>query len=426
MRTLQLFVALLSLLLAVHLFRVRHDVLFTTNRIQSSSSNDYHQLRDHHQRMNEDSSGSKEAVLHIGPPKTGTTTIQYASDIFRKKLKEDGFDMPWVVAGVTKQKNTNGRYEVLDRNQVNFAMCFIQSKRKELYICLKQLLTSGLEIANQNRNIFISTETFSRPDIDIHALSEYLKLWEKITVVVGYRRYYDWIMSAYNQNHKVKPGVDNLGLLSQKTSFYDFMLNDIEGVKAQETSHTYQVIQRYKQYFNNIVVLNIHDTSKELVEAFYCDAMQNAQKMCEEVKELEVESKNLSKPLSYVELLAAAHDAQLIYLESNREVDVALEKIEEHQESTLGLSIHDFPMKCLPPNMLAELLEKSLKFEKEVVPEFFASPLGEAALRSDFEEKSKGKMCSIDFEATLKTVEWLDFFMSLRQELEQDRLNSFS
>lgn len=72
------------------------------------------------------------AVVHMGPPKTGSTSIQFQSRNSIKDLNKDGFDMPWVVAN-----KKNGE------NQMHFATCFLSSKEQEMnkkYPCDNNLL----------------------------------------------------------------------------------------------------------------------------------------------------------------------------------------------------------------------------------------------------------------------------------------------
>jgi len=43
-------------------------------------------------------------------------------------------------------------------------------------------------------------------------------------------------------------------------------------------------------------------------------------------------------------------------------------------------------------------------------------------LKSDFEEKSKSKLCSMDFETILTSSEWQEFLTDLEEE-EEDQVN---
>ena len=120
----------------------------------------------------------------MGPPITGSTSIQFQSRNSIKDLNKDGYDMPWVVAN-----KKNGE------NQVNFATCFLsyrEHEKIEKHPCDNNLLHSGNEIARQKHNLFVSSEALSRIDTDgLQMLSLYLSQWDRVTIVIFYRRYYD-------------------------------------------------------------------------------------------------------------------------------------------------------------------------------------------------------------------------------------------
>jgi len=187
-------------------------------------------------------------------------------------------------------------------------------------------------------------------------------------------------------------------------------------------------MQRYKQVFDNITIMNFHDMTKGgLIEDFYCHAMPDAKNICNKIKmsknNNDIIKRNPSETIEYMNLLNAAEKRDYIKVtgtSDKKKYNIALQKVKQHQEETLELSSNDFVIKCPPPKVLEELLEKSLQFEKEIFPKFFSSPLGEAALRSDFEKKkTASKFCSIDSEAILETSEWREFFKSLNEELHK-------
>jgi len=359
------------------------------------------------------------AEVHVGPHKMGSTTIQESSGMYYAQLVEDNYDTP-LAHYSQKQKQRLKRF-----NHVQFGTCFFsqsssalkphekKSKTESVTTVLKfnnaaskqckpKLLAAGLEIANQTKSILISAEVFDRPDIDIQALSDYLQPWQSVTIVINYRRFYDWIISYNNELYKGGTIIESL---------YD-ELNSERKMQEYEMSHTYEVMHRYKQVFDNVTIVNMHDT-KNLTEGFYCDAMPDAKTTCENVKKSNDVTSNPSKHLEYMVLLNEAKRRGYIKrTPKSKEYKVALEKVQKHQEETLKLSSDDFAMKCPPPKVLEKLLAKSLHFEKQIVPEFFSSPLGEAALRADFEKKSTRKLCSIDIEAILETPDWREFFKS--------------
>ena len=112
-------------------------------------------------------------------------------------------------------------------------------------------------------------------------------------------------------------------------------------------------------------------------------------------------------------------------LKSEDEINFAINKIQKHQENTLGRSFNDFKKICPSKEFYDQMLQKSLQYEEELVPKFFASPMGEAELRSDF-EIAKPKMCTIDCEEVFASEEWTDFFVSLEKDMEKQFNITFS
>ena len=64
------------------------------------------------------------AIVHIGPSKTGTTTIQRQTKIQAEQLLLDEYEMPW---RNLLQRN-EGNKKLYRSNQFNFASCFKMEK----------------------------------------------------------------------------------------------------------------------------------------------------------------------------------------------------------------------------------------------------------------------------------------------------------
>ena len=123
------------------------------------------------------------AVIHIGPHKTGTTAIQHYSKVLHLELASDKYEMPWM------HLKNNG-----EENQVHFATCFLPDGKVErtVYPCREGLLKAGLNIAQQNNNsLLVSAETFAATEVNgVAELKEYLdQAWNNVTIVTTYRRY---------------------------------------------------------------------------------------------------------------------------------------------------------------------------------------------------------------------------------------------
>ena len=98
------------------------------------------------------------AVVHIGPYKTGSTTIQYLTQIFSAQLLADGYSMPYshTFANGTSVSNPWS-------NQVQVATCFLEDTNIEsvLWPCRADLLEAGRDIGQRRQSILLSAETFS-------------------------------------------------------------------------------------------------------------------------------------------------------------------------------------------------------------------------------------------------------------------------
>jgi hypothetical protein len=151
------------------------------------------------------------------------------------------------------------------------------------------LLQAGLDIGHRGDNsILLSAETFSALEEEgVAALHDYLHpTWENITIVVYYRRYYDWIASYHSEVFR-RSFTQDWHIFQQNSTdrVRSSLLNDLAHNKVllDDCRHKYvlSVIPRYKKYFSNVVVVNMHDQSMDLSERFYCELVPHASKTCE-------------------------------------------------------------------------------------------------------------------------------------------------
>jgi len=352
------------------------------------------------------------AVLHVGPHKTATTYIQTTASKFMKAFHEDNYDAP--------RKSSHSKYPIA---HPSFASCFIEnSKEVTDFVCKSKFLQYGHDvIAARHRNIFISAEAFDRPEVDIQALKQYLSPWEDVRVVVYYRRFYDWLQSYYNQLTKIST-------YDPDKPFKVFVekMSDPQWMENMYEQYTTSVVERYKKHFNNVIVVNYHDVSidEELDVAgnFFCNIVPEAAEMCKYMRMRDKDKTkyvNISKDfLVYEELAKKLHRKGVLHIQNSKDVLKVAKSLERHNEMREDKA--DLKMKCLPKDVLEDLLERSLRIEKELFPDFFASPNGEAALRSDFENQAKTKLCSIDVKKMLNNLEWQTFFRKTRYSHERE------
>lgn len=369
-------------------------------------------LVDESRNRNTDSD-SMTAVVHVGPHKTGTTSIQ--SMILRTlpELKKDGYSVPG-----------NWSHSKLAVNMADLVSCFWKDQFKDTAsgTCDTDALREMETIAHENGNLLLTAEAFAYDITDMNKVTSALEPWKDSTIiVVYYRRFYEWICSYYNMETRYRP-------LHQRKSFVEW-LSDVQFIENHYNNmYTYGVVQRWKQYFNNVKVYNMHDTSKEIIAEFMCEAIPNAPNACEETTtRLRNKGELVFNPstgaLVYSELVYAAYQMGLLNVsgfDDNNYNETLWKEIismtQNRQEIELGLKSHEFlEILCPEKSVLDRILELSLDVERELFPEYFQSEYGEPVIRQQFdsEKRDPRKLCSVDAKSTLENDSgWRAFFMS--------------
>ena len=208
------------------------------------------------------------AVIHVGPHKTSTTSLQQSIVDYYKKgiLPSDNFTIPL-------PPNMKGS---MWKKASWIAHCFHPKPDSGWYGCdsnnrnkTMEYFSSFLSNASKtNSNILISAEDFTRVGVNMTLLQEYFIDFE-VKVVVFYRRFYDWILSFYNQEAKAD-------------SRYPIFVEWIEtNVDKKIQMYTAAVYDRYKAHFD-VSILNMHDSaSNPILPTFFCQYIGSAQNSCD-------------------------------------------------------------------------------------------------------------------------------------------------
>lgn len=238
-------------------------------------------------------------------------------------------------------------------------------------------------------------------------LKDELKGWD-IQVTMGYRRYHDWLPSKYNQRHKYR---------NHGQSFVQWyrVARDRDGGRIGYGKDLYWAYSEIKKYFPSVSVINMHD-SGDFMTNMYCDILPNATNSCAwqkhkaENETLHDMHANPSLPLWPIFIRSEAIRQSLI--PSNiSDLDEQIMKFADDMNYTL-------PFECLSAEEEQDILETSLRYEKEMVPDFFNSPLGKQELLKGFDEAVKGKkLCSVNTTHVLQDEQWLKFFSKQHQSM---------
>ena len=350
------------------------------------------------------------AVIHMGPHKTGTTTIQEQSSTYQDKLKLDGYEMPWKLVEETIGVEGNP-------NQKHFSSCFMfpdaperTSERK----CDPELLLEGLDIGHHRRHhLLVSAETFSMVDTErLYLLQDYTSNWNEVVIIIYYRRFHDWVGSSYNEDYKHRTFTN---------SHMHMWGNDINEIIDHYVSdpranarYTLGLVARINEVFDNVVVVDMLDENfKGPDESFFCHALPYATNTCEAIRaETRTKHTNKRKSLDYGDLAYGAMKLGLITIQSDEDMKQVTRDVKHHQEETLNLTSSDYKKKCPSKDIMDMIWETSLRSEMEFFPGNINGTSTTDDLRSSFEIAALSTLCQVDVDATLEEQVWVEFFES--------------
>lgn len=223
------------------------------------------------------------AIVHVGPPKTGSTSLQKTLKDHRKSLARDNFDSFPGSAVRTEGWSARQVAKCLDRLSKDQAS--YEQRIKNNINCTRALdqFENFLDHARlANRNIILSTELFGDFLIDIPALATALRDFET-AIVVMHRPYFDWLRSMYTQR---RPPM----------SLEDFASADrILAAGAGRDNSPVAVYKRYKQHFRNVTMRSL---ASGYIDDFVCNIVQ-ADVTCRQLKSAPETLVNANKSSTY-------------------------------------------------------------------------------------------------------------------------------
>ena len=200
------------------------------------------------------------AIIHAGPHKTASTAIQQTIVQYSKRgiLRLDNFAIPMVpnVPGTPRKKSSWIAQCFYNKSEPLASWYGCDAKhRNDTLDYFTSFLSDALE---SKTNVLISSEEFDRPGVNMTVLKSYLKGFH-VHVVIFYRRFYQWVLSFYNQEAKN-------GVFQQ--TFVDWLQTD-GNLETLQLLHTAKVYERFKVFFD-VSILNIHDASLSILPTFFC------------------------------------------------------------------------------------------------------------------------------------------------------------
>ncbi len=368
--------------------------------------------------------GAKYAIVNVGPHKTGSTAIQELLLHYDNQLANNNYAIPHKIPGVHKEEKHLANVALVLSGQDTG--CNGQTWLRFQYFLHKA--------QKMRENILLAAETFDDIGIDVPKLAAQLQPWEKTIVVLTLRRAYEWLPSMYFESQRYTT--------ETFPTFQEWMGNlKLDSSKKRHFIQASSVVSRYKDHFDEIVVMDYHSTQPLKVQ-FFCSAIPGTSVACDHAKNeaVKLTNKGSTSSLEYLRLVIAARTQSLLDASAaaqkeeacntqhckyfpgrilNKYLQAVADKAREHQEKVLNKSFLDFPLDC-PQHLLDVILDISIAEARELAPYMNRSEQeGEDVVRKGYEasfDKLKTKICSINTSEILKDEEWINFFKNVQIE----------
>lgn len=288
--------------------------------------------------------------------------------------------------------------------------------------CWKAVVQEIHSFRNKNTSIIISSEYISNSDSIVFRKDLFATLIDalKVTladdwnpfVVVGFRRYAEWSISAVHQYHRLycatlwKKDAWKYGDCESAWELTKQWMQLTPHPVADHYHYTDEAYQIWKKHFR-VKILNFHREG-HISAKFACNMLPDAPYLCNFFKNRPEMPRSNSIPSArggYSTIIYAAYQKGLIARTEERYV--VLRKMEKYFDHEFGRDIAyaDLPLRdCPSTDELQKLLNFSLAMEQKLVPSYFDSPEGEPEHRNAFWKMvdAKREFCAVDTEAALE------------------------
>ncbi|KAL3915932.1 MAG: hypothetical protein SGILL_005411 [Bacillariaceae sp.] len=363
---------------------------------------------------NDDSPDKPKLYLHVGPQKTGSSSLQTALDVISEltyRIEDDNL----VYDHITPE---TGSFDCELGPWGGFINCVVSDKLKGL---MSHTHNSGQNLLLTDENL---GDRFVGPLRDAIDSNE----WD-ITVVVVYRRIHEWLVSWWNQinkttnldaegkilidsngnpyreKHKLWPNEGGV-YVPEFTAWYKEYIKFWDASDLVGHHRSVEYYNLYKNVFDNVQVYNMH-SGGDIVTDFFCDVIDTPN-ACKKLENHEVEMSEVNTSVNLY------HDILATYFYDQGLVAKGLSR--QHVVTAIGDYVKrtkkEIPRKC-DDAVINQIFGWLVGSEKIMLKESWTDS-SEDDLRTLFDSYvANGKICDLDREGVLQDEEWQSFFRSL-------------
>lgn len=355
--------------------------------------------------------------LHIGPHKSATTSIQCALHEAREVLRrQDGIEFLGKadLNFCDGPKKDNAKQ---DPRFKGFNTCILESDKEDNRSCWKNVSqtfrdyrdagggTTTLVLSKESLSAFTSTRHSDEEDRTIFwdRVAESLRGWN-VTVVMAYRRYFEWLPSAkfqqdyhhYLQSMRSWPSEPIPSLVS----YVEHLLEN------SNTKHPYPYVDVMKDFTYpkgwNVHLLDLHrDDGIDIVQDLLCNVLQ-ANAACEQYHPSSPKRTSPSKALAYHSLNTQAKLMGWFSGDGGRPFQ-KMQLTMRQVETIWNMTLSDLPHVCLEQKRMEKLLSISLLYERRFhqVSARQTSTNGSSSFSQQFWKFARRNYCVVDAEKVL-------------------------
>lgn len=385
--------------------------------------------------------------LHVGPPKTGSTTLQCTLESLRDHLEQDNYayiGRPECPESVPPKRQTE--FRLFAKALVTGSICqngVMKGDRGSIPRCWQDFVAHLDAYRRSSTNVIFSDEAMSNrvartkeyfPKLPYpwKALQSALVGWD-VRVLAMHRPLYDYLPSVYNDFYKVRPGKIRLHLWNgggqcpqqggidtpQPFDQSGYSIANLMRPNLKLFPNPAQIYELFQNQGFNVTLIDMN--TEQLVARIVCRVLPGAIEACKALGDTEriSLSKNLNPSRSlYYDFIATEacrrglFDGKLISRENARNALI------KRQEDDLGLSANDLPLDCPNEKMMQSIFNASLDHERRLWRHDWDEEK-ELLHRSGFEIAvyAKKKLCTVNVTRVLQDQGWQEFFQELKQSL---------
>jgi hypothetical protein len=377
-------------------------------------------------------------VLHIGPPKTGTTTLQCELGLKYPNLKQENFYYLGTYYAPLCGLPIDHRIEGFSTaTRPVLLHCYAPHANKGCDLDKQWLEFASILESHKDHNVIMSDEMFQHlfEQDDVQRFAKLLQPHWDVRIVYAYRHFYSTLPSLHHQLNDPYATTPGMPYAVEKTMWPKDGGYKIMPFRSSNYFYISQEIEHFFHWviaFGNVNVFDMQNTNGvDYLPAFLCTMIPEAKSLCQQQSQTEVslssdssshnDNNSASKYLHYDMLAVAAHEQGLLDHTNNMTREMVRDAVQVYCEAKKWTSIDHFPLDCLSDLEMESFLDESLRLASMLQP-YFANPREisssvvslEDEIRTGFQSfREKKKFCSINAERALEEEHWRQFFSNL-------------